>query len=167
MMFYRAIKLTWHELHNVSNHRKLDCLVNYLIVITTTKTAKLWITYIFFREIHRSPEDSPHKGPAMRKAFPCHGVSMEYAANHKEALQRRKINVYIFTSSFKFSNIYQWNPFLYYATGFPVTVIIAMFVHYVVSLVAHLLKKPNCQRKTPMRDISEQTNKQVWKIFLS
>ena len=48
MMFYRAITLTWHELHNASNHRKLDCLFNYLIVIKTTKTAKLWITYPFW-----------------------------------------------------------------------------------------------------------------------
>ena len=25
-------------------------------------------------EIHRSPVDSPHRGPVMRKAFPCHDV---------------------------------------------------------------------------------------------
>ena len=30
----------------------------------------------FVRGFHRSPVESPHKGPVMRKAFPCHGAIM-------------------------------------------------------------------------------------------
>ena len=30
----------------------------------------------FVRGIHRSPADSPHKGPVMWKAFPCHAIVM-------------------------------------------------------------------------------------------
>ena len=30
----------------------------------------------FVRAIHRSPVDSPHKGPVMRKCFTCHDVIM-------------------------------------------------------------------------------------------
>ena len=31
----------------------------------------------FVRRIYRWPVDSPHKGPVMRKAFPCHDVIMD------------------------------------------------------------------------------------------
>ena len=34
------------------------------------------------REIHRSPVDSPHKGPVMRKACPCHDVIMPTHSCH-------------------------------------------------------------------------------------
>ena len=42
------------------------------------KASKLHITGILWGVHHRSPVDSPHKGPVMRKTFPRHDVTMPF-----------------------------------------------------------------------------------------
>ena len=65
--------------------RQLNYLFNSLYRLTTNKTPKLHITDPFVRWINRCPMDSPHKGPVMRKALPCHDIIMD---NLDEALCR-------------------------------------------------------------------------------
>ena len=38
-----------------------------------------WLDWLFERRIQMWPLDSPHKGPEMRKAFPCHRATMVLA----------------------------------------------------------------------------------------
>ena len=58
--------LPWrHNGHDgVSNHRRLDCLLNRLFRRRSKKTSKLRVT-----GNPRWPMDSPHKWPATRKCF--------------------------------------------------------------------------------------------------
>ena len=64
------IILQWR--HNgrdgVSNHRRLDCLLNCLFGSRFKKTSKLRVTGLG-RGIQRWPTNSPHKGPVSRKCF--------------------------------------------------------------------------------------------------
>ena len=66
------------QLHNerngVSNHRLLDGVLNRLFRRRSKKISKLCVTGL--RGIHRSPVDSPHKGPVVRKIFPFNDVIM-------------------------------------------------------------------------------------------
>ena len=65
--------LWWrHNEHNgVSNHQRLDCLLNCLFRCRSKKTSKLRV-----RGIHWWPVNSPHKGPVKRKMFPFDDVIM-------------------------------------------------------------------------------------------
>ena len=69
------VALQWR--HNgrcdVSNHRRLDCLLNRLFRRKSKKTSKLRVTG--FCE-GNSPVNSPHKGPVTRKMFPFDDVIM-------------------------------------------------------------------------------------------
>ena len=59
-------------------------LVNNLFRLASKKTPKLYITGpLQGGSEHRSLVDSPHKGPAMRKALQCHNIIMENTANLK------------------------------------------------------------------------------------
>ena len=66
-----------------------------------------------------------------------------------------------FISSFKFTDIYQWNPNLYYASGFLNTVFVALFGHYAIIWVAQLWRKPTCQQKHLERETGDQVVKRV------
>ena len=50
--------------------------VQQLVILKTRKSPKLRISGLFVREIYRWQLDSPHKGPVMWWAFPCHAVIM-------------------------------------------------------------------------------------------
>ena len=67
--------LQWH--HNqhdsVTNHRRLDCLLNRLFRRGSKKISTLRVDGIV-RRIHLSPLDSPYKSPVTRKLFPFDDV---------------------------------------------------------------------------------------------
>ena len=71
-----SLPLQWrHNGHDgVSNHQRLDCLLNRLFRRRSNKTSKLRVI-TFVREIigDRSV-NSPHKGPVTRKMFPFDDV---------------------------------------------------------------------------------------------
>ena len=62
------IPLQWrlNERNGVSNHRRLDCLLNCLLGRRSKKTSKLWPLW----GIHQWPLDFPHKEPVTWKMFP-------------------------------------------------------------------------------------------------
>ena len=68
------VTLQWrhNERNGVSNHRRLDCLPNRLFKRKHQNSASL----AFVWGIHRSPVNSPQKGPVRRKMFPFDGVAM-------------------------------------------------------------------------------------------
>ena len=70
-----TLSLQWHhnERDDVSNHRRLDCSLNRLFR-RRAKKASSSASLAFVRGIHRSPLDSPHKGPVTRKIFPFDDV---------------------------------------------------------------------------------------------
>ena len=71
------IILTSHERQCVSNHQPITWLFVQRIVLVNTKwNVKAHYYWPFDRGIHRSPLDSPHKGPVMHKAPPWHDVIM-------------------------------------------------------------------------------------------
>ena len=79
-VFRQFLTLQWrHNAHDgVSNNRRHDCLFNRLFRHKSRKTPKLPVTG-FLRGIHRSPANSPHKGPVTRIMFPFDDVIMETA----------------------------------------------------------------------------------------
>ena len=69
------LHLSWHHIFVTwaSNHRKRDCVSTILFILAT----KTWLRSalpVLYEGIHRSPVDSHHKGPEMRKLFPGHDV---------------------------------------------------------------------------------------------
>ena len=74
---FPIVSIQWrhNERDGVSNHQRLDCLLNCLIRRRSKKTSKLRVTG-YVRGIHRSPVISPHKGPVMRKMLPFDDVIM-------------------------------------------------------------------------------------------
>ena len=66
-----------HERKGVSNHRRLDCLLNDLSRRRSKKTSKLRVTGLCHGN-DRWPVDSPHKGPGTRKMFPFDYVIMNF-----------------------------------------------------------------------------------------
>ena len=65
--------MTSYKCHGVSNKRQINCLFNSFLSLPSEKASKLHITGPL-RRIHQWPLDSPHKGPVMRKASPCHDI---------------------------------------------------------------------------------------------
>ena len=68
-----------NERDDVSNHQRLDCLLNRWVVIQRKQQSSASLA--FARGIHRSPVDSPHKGPVTQKMFPFDDVIMHHCAN--------------------------------------------------------------------------------------
>ena len=68
-----CLTLQWHhnELECVSNHQRMDCLLNCLFMRRSKKTPKLRVTGL-------CEGNSPHKGPVTRKMFPFDDVIMGY-----------------------------------------------------------------------------------------
>ena len=69
--------LQWRhrERDDVLNHWRPDCLLNDLFGCRSKKTSSS-ASLAFVRGIHRSPVNSPHKGPVTRKMFPFDDVIM-------------------------------------------------------------------------------------------
>ena len=86
MMTFKRIywphSLRWrhNEYHGVSNHRRLDCLLNSWFRRKSKKTPKLRITGLCEGN-PLWPVDSPHKGPVTRKMFPFVDVII-FPADH-------------------------------------------------------------------------------------
>ena len=70
-----SIQWRHNERDNVSNYRRLDCLLNLCSVADQRKQQNS-ASLPFVRGIHRRPVNSPHKGPVTRKTFPCEDVIM-------------------------------------------------------------------------------------------
>ena len=71
------VTLQWH--HNwrdgISNHKRLDCLLNRLFRLRSQKHQSS-ASLAFVRGIHWGPVNSRHKGPVTRKMFPFDDVIM-------------------------------------------------------------------------------------------
>ena len=84
-MNVKSISMSWHDdgsvqwRHNerdgVLNRQPHDCSLNRLFRRRSKKTSKLHVTGLV-RGIHRSPVNSPHKGPVTWKTFPFDDVIM-------------------------------------------------------------------------------------------
>ena len=63
--------LEWrqNEHDGVSNHQRLDCLLNCLFLSRTDKKHQSSASLAFVRGIRRWPVNSPHKGPVKRIFF--------------------------------------------------------------------------------------------------
>ena len=70
-----ALQWRHNEHHGVSNHRRLECLLNLLSGADQRKYESS-ASLAFMGEIHRRPVNSPHKGPVTWKMFPFDGVIM-------------------------------------------------------------------------------------------
>ena len=69
--------------YGVSFHRRVDCLFCCLFRFSSKKTSKSGLLSLM-RGIHRSPVDSPHKGPITRKPFPFDDVIMDIKENQTQ-----------------------------------------------------------------------------------
>ena len=69
------------ERGDVSNHQRLDCLLNHLFKRRLNKTSKLRITGLC-RGNSPVTGEFHDKGPVTRKMFPFDDVIMEYKAEH-------------------------------------------------------------------------------------
>ena len=74
-------------------HQHLDCLFNSLFWVTSKKTS-VPCYEPFVRGIHRSPVDSPHKGPATRKPFPCDNIIMTAHLHCAYNIVKTSVTVY-------------------------------------------------------------------------
>ena len=74
----RNYLLQWRhkEPDGVSNHQRLNCLLNRLFRHRSKKSSKLRVTVLCVRGIHRWPANSPHTGPVTWKMFPFENVIM-------------------------------------------------------------------------------------------
>ena len=69
-----SCSLEWrHNPNGVSNHRRLDCLLNRLFGRRSKKTSKLRVIGFYDGN---SPVNSPHQGPVTRQMFPFDDVIM-------------------------------------------------------------------------------------------
>ena len=75
--------LQWrhNEHHSISNHRRLDCLLNGLFRHESKKHQSS-VSLAFVRGIHRWPVKSPHKRPVTRKIIPFDDVIMNHTIFH-------------------------------------------------------------------------------------
>ena len=64
-----TLQWRFNERDGVSNHQPHDCLLKRLIRRKSKKTP-MFRALAFVRGIHRSPVNSPYKGPVTRKMFP-------------------------------------------------------------------------------------------------
>ena len=63
--------LCLHDGRNgVSNHRRLDCLLDHLFRHRSKKKHQSSVSLAFVRGIHQWMVNSPHNGPVMQKMFP-------------------------------------------------------------------------------------------------
>ena len=71
--------LQWHHngYNGVSNHQRIDCLLNRLFRHRSKKTPKLHVTGLC-AGIHRWPVNAPYKGPVTRKMLPFDDVIMAH-----------------------------------------------------------------------------------------
>ena len=76
----KEIPLQWrrNERDGVSNHQRIDCLLNRLFKRRSKDQIKhqSYASLAFFSGIHRWPVISPHKGPVTWKRFPFDDVIM-------------------------------------------------------------------------------------------
>ena len=71
----RALQWRHNERNGVSNHQRLDYLLNCLFRLKSKKTSKVHVSGLCEGK-HQWPVDSPHKRPVTRKMFPFGDVIM-------------------------------------------------------------------------------------------
>ena len=82
MTFKIALQWRHNERHSISNHRRLDWLLNRLFRRRSKKTSKLSSASLaFVRGIHRWRLASPHRRPVTRKMFAFDDVIMAWRDN--------------------------------------------------------------------------------------
>ena len=74
-VLHRSLHWRHNERDGVSNNHTQDCLLNRLFKRRSKKTPKLPDTGLC-EGIHRSPVNSPHKGPVTWKMFSFDGIIM-------------------------------------------------------------------------------------------
>ena len=81
---YASITLRWrhNERDGVSNHHRLDCLLNHLFSANQRKPQSSTVHVTGLCE-GNPPVDSPHKGPVTRKMFAFYGVIMHTRILHR------------------------------------------------------------------------------------
>ena len=72
----RSLQWRHNDSDGVSNHQPHDCLLKRLFM-RRSKKHQSSASLSFVRGIHRSPVNSPHKGPVTRKMFPFDDVIMQ------------------------------------------------------------------------------------------
>ena len=85
MMAHYEGNFTWilsHEYPGTSNHWHLNCFIQQHVQYKNKENANALHHWPFVRGIQQWLVDSPHKGPVMKKAFPCHGIIMTHR-NHQ------------------------------------------------------------------------------------
>ena len=71
-MNHATLQWRHNERDGISNHRRLDCLLNRLFRSRSKKTPKVCITGLY-----RRPVNSPHQSPGTRKMSPFDDVIMK------------------------------------------------------------------------------------------
>ena len=86
VLTYMMLPSQWcHNEHDgVANHRRLYCLLNRCSDADQRKHQSS-VSLAFVRGIHRSPVNSPHKGPVTRKMFPFDDVITRQTDARKSA----------------------------------------------------------------------------------
>ena len=79
LWLYATIQWRHNERNGISNHRRLNCLLDRLFRRRSNKHQSS-VSLAFVRGIHRWPVNSLHKGPARRKMFPFDDVIMKFAS---------------------------------------------------------------------------------------
>ena len=74
-IIFNPLQWCHYERVGVSHHRRIDSLLNRLFGRWWKKTSTLRVTSLL-RGIHRSPVNSPHKGPVKRRMLPFDDVIM-------------------------------------------------------------------------------------------
>ena len=97
-MLSRQISLQWrhNEQDGVSNHHRLDYLLNRLFRSRSKKTSKLRVTGLCVGN-SPGPVNSPHKGPVTWKMFPFDDVIMHHFNGVQEMLVFVSWNIHDFS----------------------------------------------------------------------
>ena len=106
--------LQWRHIEHdgVSNHRRLDCLLNHLFRRRSKKTSKIRVTGLC-EGIHRWPMDSFHKGLVKRKIFPFGGVMMLWNQHPRKGIQYIPRNMHTVFALLCFVVVIRWLIFPY------------------------------------------------------
>ena len=90
----------------------------------------------FVREIHRSPVNSPHKGPVTRKMFPFDDVIMPECAENQQPGRVSRVDKRAST----FLGLKKNNYFLHFS--FPTVMLTYKYVDYLITIVLNIGMSP-------------------------
>ena len=96
--FNQTLQWRLNERDGVSNHRRLDGLLDRLFTCRSKKTSQLRVTGLCDGN-HRGPVNSPHKGPVTRKLLPFDDVIMNNVRDQTAILWRTIYQIFMFCAS--------------------------------------------------------------------